>query len=341
MVGVHQWIACARRDAIGLHGRPRSPRIIGDVDRERLAPVSIDLRGRDPLPVQVARLHRVLRPVPLQDRLRSRRVVGPCVPGAIFQRRSELTLRHTCEPHVRTRVRSVCITAFALQVLFEGVAEHVGVVGITRYCVAVDRGDTAVGCCPEIEPGERLGVVDGEPCACRMPSESVGRARLVAVLLHLCPKDVDLAANRFATHRPEPRRNPVLAGAGLERRRRLDRSAVKESETRSVLHHRRVVIECGGAEARRGTRVIDEGVLKDPQVPAGAERIHVLVIHTDDGTHPVAEERVQRRGRSTRRATEIGRHIPTIGDSRRISPRRDHRRGRGRHWLGNRPADPR
>ena len=68
VVGVHQRVAATRRQATSRHGRPRPPRLLGDIDSELLGPVPVDLGDGDPLPTEVARLHRVLGVVAGEER---------------------------------------------------------------------------------------------------------------------------------------------------------------------------------------------------------------------------------------------------------------------------------
>ena len=55
MVRVLERIVAAWLEPEVVDGCPRSPRVVGDVDHEVLAPVSVDLGGRHPLPVHEAR----------------------------------------------------------------------------------------------------------------------------------------------------------------------------------------------------------------------------------------------------------------------------------------------
>ena len=93
VVRVHQRVGATRHDRPAFDRRPRPPRLGGDIDRELLAPVPVDLGDGGPLAADEPRLHRVLRPEPLHDRGRSGRVGAPAVGGAVLRRVPELACR--------------------------------------------------------------------------------------------------------------------------------------------------------------------------------------------------------------------------------------------------------
>ncbi len=100
------------------------------VDRQTVAPVSIDISGRHPLTIEVSRLHGVFDVEALDNRYGVETIRGPSVGGAVLGACRQLTLRHSGQPNLRCRVLPAPKTALSNQVLFERVAEHVGMAGI-------------------------------------------------------------------------------------------------------------------------------------------------------------------------------------------------------------------
>ena len=318
VVGVHQRIAAARRQRTTGRGGPRAPRRRGDVDRQLLAPVAVDLGDRHPAPVEEAGLHRVLGVVAVHDRHGRSRVGRPAVRGAELGLRVERTPRHPRQVHAGGRARAGVEAALAGQVLIERVAEQVGVLGVARHGEAVDRVDAGHRRRLERHARQRGGVIGRQPGAHRHPAEPVGWRR-VGGLGHLGPEHLQATVHELAAEGPEPAAQDPLAGAGLERRRCRRRPAMEQREAPALLHHRRVVGERGLVERGGPARVVDERVLEQPQVAVAAERVDVLVVEAEDGADALPEEGVERGSRGAVGAPDIGGHV--TGRRRRSSGR--------------------
>ena len=336
MVGVHQRVAAAWRQAPARRRRPRPRRFGGDVDHQLVAPVPVDLRRRHPSSAQVARLHRVLGVEAIDDRHGAPGVAAPPRRRVVLGRGVEATSGHAGDVHLRRRARARPVPTLALEVLVERVAEEVGVLVVARHGEAVHRLDPGVRRRTERQPGQRRCVVRRQPRLRRHPPEPVGRA-WVRRLDHLHPHHVQATVDRLAAERPEPAAEQRLTGAGLERQRRGRRAPVEQREAAPLLEHRRVVGEACLVEPGGVARVVDERVLEQPQVAVAAERVHVLVVVPDDRADAGAEELVERGGRRAGGATGVGRQM-----TRRRHPRRERCRSwwrLRRHAGRDRPGD--
>ena len=294
MVRVHPGVATARCQAAILGGGPRTPRVVGDIDGQLLAPVAVDLRCRYPLPVDVARLHRVLCPVALHDGSRVGRVGGPAVGSSVLGRGSQLAQRNSCEVHRRRRMSAAEEAALADEILLEGVAEQVGEGAVVGYGVPVHRADAAVGCRVERQSLHGVGVVGRQPEPGGVPAEAVAWAGHVRVLGHLGPEHFHATAAGLRAHRPEPLTEWTLPVARFERRGLGSSSAVQHGEALAVLDQEQVVRKERLVQPGGGARRIHEGVLEEPCVPAATERDHVLVIGAHQWADASCKERIER-----------------------------------------------
>ena len=335
VVRVHQRVAAAGRDPAPGDGRPRAPRVVGDVDRQVVAPVAVDLGDRDPAAVDEPRLHRVLGPVAVDDRHRRRRVGRPPVGRAVRRspRRahraapgpgtsaSPSTGRRGSHPGGRGSGRTSCRT---------------GTCGRRRW----PRRSRRSGGRPTPAPA---GTTSGPACPRRTsPATSApapSRARRAA------SGSAVLAISAQKTRRLPPLSSPPsgqnqrlricspVPGSNDCRRRR--RAPVEQREAATVLHHRRVVGERRLVEPRGVAGVVDERVLEQPQRPAAAQRVDVLVVEADDRADAVAEERVERGRRRALGAADVGGEVAGRRDRGEVGVRRPRRRCRrlGR-WDG-------
>ena len=331
MVGVHQGVATAGEERPETDRVPRAPWAIGNVDRQLIAPVAVDSRRTHPLAGEIARLHRVLDEIPIDDRHGVSGGARPPVGGAILGRRGQPSARHPRQPHRRGRMWAIPEATLADHVLLEGVAEQVGVGVIAARRVAVDRRHTTVGCQLERLAHQRRRVVARQVRPDRMPPETERWVGVVRVLDHLDPEHPQPVVGAFATHRPPPRRSGRRATVSdLERSRRVGGAPMEQRETRLVLDERRVVHEIGRRQRGRGARVVDEGILEQPEIPATAERVDVLVIPAEHGSDTIGQEAVDLMGRRAGRASDVGADMTTGGDRCRRCPR--WRRDRRRRW---------
>ena len=307
VIGVHLRVGAARRNRLTLGCRPRTPRDVGDIEFERISPVAVHSSRRNPLPVHVARLHRELGPIPLQERVRIAAVRRPPLLRPVLGCVEKLTPRHASEEHLRPAVRTVEPSTFAGEVLLKGVAEEVGVRLVTRDRVPVYRRGTAARRTSEVESSERVDVVGRNVRRDRMPTESVRWRGVRFVFSHLSPKHVKPVAVHFATHWPEPGTEHGRAGTELEGHRSQGGTAMKQPEAASFLHKRRVVGKRCVAERRRSVRVVDERVLKQPQIPIATERVNVLIVPADHRSDPLRKELVETYRREVAGTSNIGR----------------------------------
>ena len=128
-----------------VDGCPRSPRIVGDVDHEVLAPVPVDLGRRHPLAVDMKR-GCIGFSAKKRDEIGTASMRFGDQPSAVRYsgRRRTAVQRHACQEHLGGRVRSVPEPSLADHVLLERVAEQVRVRLVAGDRVAVDRRHAGV-----------------------------------------------------------------------------------------------------------------------------------------------------------------------------------------------------
>ena len=288
MVGVHQRVAAARRRLGAFDRGPRAPRVVGHVDGQLVAPVAIDLRRRHPLAVEEARLHRVLHPEAVEDRPAPPRPPAPTVPVRYSGGRVELATGHAGEPHLGRRVRAARRSRPRAPGSGRTCCRRGTCAVVARHGVAVDRPHAAFGRGAGSRPARassRRSVASHVRAGAHPSPSPVGGS---AVL----PSRPRTRGSWPPTSSPpigqNHRREALLAGARLERRRRGRGATVVEAEARPVLHHRGVV-----GERRLGEPSATPGwsmnvSWKSHRYRPSTERIDVLVVVADHRSHPIA-----------------------------------------------------
>lgn len=309
MICVAPGIEVAWLKGPGLDRRPRAPWVERNIHAEPVAPVAIGGGYGHPLAIHETWLHRKLRPVTLQDRCGCCRVGGPALCGAVLRLSQKLAPRNTRQVHPRSRVGAVPVSALTRQVLFEGVAEQIGVGCITRNGVSVDRRHAGVRCGAKTHAGHRVRVVRSKPGLSWVPAETIRRRGVELVFDHLHPEHLQATIVDLSAHRPEPRRRRRPA-AVLERLWVARRTSVQQSEAASFLHHSSIVHEARLAERRSRARLVDENVLEQPQISIAAERIDMLVVPAENRPDPAREESVETPRTEVPGATDVGGNKP-------------------------------
>ncbi len=332
-----------RGDSTTGRGRPRAPRRRGDVDRQLLAPVAVDLGDRHPAPVEEAGLHRVLGVVAVDDRHGGRRVGSTSRPPCGTRARRRARPRHPGQVHAGGRARAGVVAALAGEVLIERVAEQVACArrrSPRRSRRSAGRRTPA----PAGTPGgpawrrHRWPTTSG-PAPSRGRRAACGSAVLAISAQNTCRRPPTSSPpsgqnQRLRIRSPVPGSNDVGAVA-------VPRwSSVKQAPCCTI-----AVLWANEVWSRRGgpAGVVDEGVLEQPQVAVAAERVDVLVVVADDRADALAEEGVERgrprcRRRSRRRwpgdpppSSATGRppvRPAATGDGGRHRPGDDRRRRR-------------
>ena len=233
---------------------PRPPRLLGDVDRQVVAPVPVDLRDRDPAPVEEPRLHRVLGVVPVDDRHRGTRVGDPPVRRAELGRRAERATRHPRQVHApwpstgrrgsrpggRGSGRTSCRTGTCARRRSPRRTRRSG----ATPAAGAGRNDMRASVAGSyVASHVRTGT---------QPSPSGGRGSAVLAI------SAQKTASRPSATSPPSGQNQRLRICspvpGLERHRRRGGPAVEQREAAAGLHHRRVVGERRLVERRRVAR---------------------------------------------------------------------------------------
>ncbi len=333
MVGVHQRVGAPRLERMRGHGGPRSPRVGGHVQRELATPVAVDRRRCHPLTAEPTGLHRELGPVAGEEGFRCRGISAPSIRRPVLRRIEQPSTWDPCEEHLGAVVGTVPVATVTREILFEGVAEQVGVRRIAGDAVAVDRCHTGVDRRSEVEPGHRRRVVRGEVGGDGVPAEPVGGDRIDRVLRHLHPEHPQHAVVQLTAHRPEPAGERGGAVARLERLGPLRGTSVEQPETVAVLHESCVVHETGAVERGGSAGLVDERVLEQPQPAVAAEVVHVLVVPSEYGPDALGEEGVESGRRCVASTSDVGREVSPGGDGPTGRPRRRWCVGRRRGWL--------
>ena len=330
VVRVHLRVAPTWRDAAELGGGPRAPRVVGHVDLQLLAPVAVDLGGGDPLPVDVARLHRVLGPVATQERPRVRRVQGPAdrrcgtrgrgpagraarAPGTS---RCRSAGRRRSRPRARGSARTCCRTGRCTTRRWRRRSRRWAL----RRCSVPVRSSVASGCWGRTWPA-RCG-----PGASRGRRRGRGRRGRAPSPPRTC------AACRRWSRRPSARTTCWCGFSPLPGSNDSGRVAVPRC---SIVKHApswmssRLCTKCDWSSRVADAGGVDERVLEEPCVAAAAERDDVLVVRADEWPDADREERIECGGARAGGAPDVGAGVAGGGGGDRPGPRW---RGRSRRW---------